>query len=92
MLIIIRIPLKVKYCLSWSITINMLSVSLESKTYFKCLEAMRSFEPMIIVIIPMIAVGIDRKIIDKEDMDPIPIVAIDTNFDHLQSFSRELNV
>tara|TARA_A100000164_G_C21703435_1_gene674701 strand:- start:334 stop:477 length:144 start_codon:yes stop_codon:yes gene_type:complete len=47
---------------------------------------------MIIVIIPMIAVGIDKKIIDKEDMDPIPIVAIDTNFDHLQSFSRELNV
>ncbi len=44
---------------------------------------MLSFTPITIVIMPMIAVGIAKKKIDKDVIEPSTIVHIDTNFDHL---------
>jgi len=38
---------------------------------------------------PIIAVGIAKKKIDKEVIEPSTIVHIDTNFDHLYKLSTE---
>ena len=50
---------------------------------------MLSFTPITIVIMPIIAVGIAKKKIDKEVIEPSTIVHIDTNFDHLYKLSTE---